>query len=91
MQTPKAERYTFAFKIILPKLEATPKRTMQNAGGETEKVLALLRSKETIGRKDVEQLLGVSSATATRLLAQMVSEQQIDRVGARRSARYVLR
>lgn len=88
---PTFESSPNAFKITLPKLETAPKRTKQYAGGETEKVLALLRSKEAVGRKDVEQLLGVSSATATRLLAQMVSEQQIDRVGAGRSARYVLR
>ena len=88
---PIFESSSNAFKITLPKLENAPKHTLKNAGRETERVLALLRSKEIIGRKDVEQLLGVSSATATRLLAQMVQEQMIDRVGAGRSARYVLR
>ena len=88
---PIFESSSNAFKITLPKLKNAPKHTLKNAGRETERVLALLRSKEIIGRKDVEQLLGVSSATATRLLAQMVQKQMIERVGAGRSARYVLR
>lgn len=90
---PSFESSPNAFKITLPNLSTQnilSKRTEKKADDEIEKVLNLFQSSEYIGRKNVEELLGVSSATATRILSKMVSEQKIKRIGAGRSAKYSL-
>lgn len=91
---PTFENSPNAFKVTLPKLSNQANisgRTTDKSRGEAEKILVLLQTEESIGRKDVERLLCVSSATATRILTKMVGEQKIDRTGAGRNARYVLR
>lgn len=90
---PSFESSPNAFKITLPKLSTqkiSSKRTVKKADDEIEKVMNLFQGSEYIARKDVEEFLGVSSATATRILSKMVSEQKIKRIGAGRSAKYSL-
>ena len=53
-----------------------------------DEVLALIKEKGEIVRSDVEELLNVSPATATRLLTKMVDEGQIKRVGSARAIKY---
>ena len=75
-----------AFKIVLPKMGA---RAMIKDGREDE-VIALIKQKGEIVRNDVEELLNVSPATATRLLTMMVENGQIKRLGSARSVKYIL-
>ena len=75
-----------AFKIVLPKMGA---RAMIKDVREDE-VIALVKQKGEIVRNDVEELLNVSPATATRLLTMMVENGQIKRLGSARSVKYIL-
>ena len=75
-----------AFKIVLPKMGA---RAMIKDGREDE-VIALIKQKGEIVRNDVEELLNISLATATRLLTKMVENGQIKRLGSARSVKYIL-
>ena len=55
-----------------------------------EKVLALIDTKKNIGNDDVEKLLHVSDATATRYLTQLEKEGKIIQVGKTgKSVRYL--
>lgn len=55
-----------------------------------EKILTLIDSKKSIGNDDVEKLLHVSDATATRYLTQLEKEGKIIQVGKTgKSVRYV--
>ena len=75
-----------AFKVILPKLGS---KAMVKDGCE-DKVIALIKEKGEIVRGDIENLLNVSQATATRLLTKMVENGQIKRIGSARSIKYKL-
>ncbi len=90
---PAFESSPNAFKITLPNLSIqrnAPKRIKRKPEEEVEMVLELLREKEYIVRRDVEKLLNVSQATATRILAQMLEARQIKRIGTGRGAKYSL-
>jgi len=75
-----------AFKIVLPKMGA---KAMVKDGREDE-IIALIKRKGEIVRNDVEELLNVSPATATRLLTKMVENGQIKRSGSARNVKYTL-
>jgi ATP-dependent DNA helicase RecG len=75
-----------AFKIVLPKYGA---KAMVKDDREDE-IIALIKKKGEIVRSDVEELLNVSPATATRLLTKMVENGKIKRVGSARSIKYKL-
>ena len=53
-----------------------------------EKVVALALQKRAITNNDVERLLKVSDATATRYLGQLVKEDRLKRTGAPKRPRY---
>ena len=89
-----------AFKLVLPKmteaagrleavvvreasLEETPKTSKEEAA-----ILALAGKRTDITRKDVEGLLQVSSATATRVLRAMVERGSLLRFGKGKGTRY---
>lgn len=56
------------------------------------KILALLRDKQRIANNDVEKLLGVSDATATRYLSELEQEGKVEQVGATgRGVEYTLK
>lgn len=73
-----------AFKIVLPKWG---NKAMVKDGREDE-IVALIKEKGEIVRSDVEELLNVSPATATRLLTKMVESKQIKRYGSARNIKY---
>ena len=55
-----------------------------------DKILTLIDNKKNIGNDDVEKLLHVSDATATRYLAQLEKEGKVIQVGKTgKSVRYV--
>lgn len=53
-----------------------------------EKILVLAGEKGKITNNDIEKLLHVSDATATRYLSQLVKEGRLKRVGTPERARY---
>ncbi len=53
-----------------------------------EKIIALAHKKESITNNDVQKLAGVSDATASRYLAQLVQEGKLRRVGPQKQPRY---
>ena len=58
--------------------------------GREDEIIALIKRKGEIVRNDVEELLNVSPATATRLLTKMVENGQIKRSGSARNVKYTL-
>lgn len=45
------------------------------------KILTLFQTKETVTNNDIEKLLGVSDATATRYLSELEKEGKVEQVG----------
>lgn len=86
LKQPVFESSPNAFRVILPKMGSEEKIK----DGREEEIIALINKKGEIVRSDVESLLNISSATATRLLTKMVKSGQIKRVGSARSVKYFL-
>ena len=86
-----------AFKIILPNVNAvskaveTSEETVQTVTPvselKEEKILRFLGESQTITRKKVQELLGVSQASAGRVLKAMVERGQIVPLGGSRTTR----
>lgn len=90
---PSFESSPNAFKITLPKLSnqsSASNRAERKAKEDFDMILKHLETNGSICKKDVELLLDVSPATATRILTKMVEEKLIKRVGAGRGAKYTL-
>ena len=66
----------------LPGKESTPQKE--------ESILGYLKEHRSITRKDAEALLGVSSATAVRVLRKMAERKVLLRLGDGRNTRYIL-
>ena len=89
-----------AFKIILPNVNTVPQRaeapnvvkekSVMIFDSNEKKILQLLTEKQTITRKEVQTMLGVSQSTAGRILKKMVDNEQIVRFGGSRTMRYTL-
>jgi len=75
-----------AFKVVLPKLVNGQGPRAVSAYRE---VLALMDSKGSVTRQEVEDSLGVSRAKANESLKRMVSEGCIRREGSARATRYL--
>ena len=87
-----------AFKVCLPNRNYAVEDNINNNNGKEarinhkhQEVLQLLNSQESISRKDIENALKVSQATAVLLLRSMLEEGMIERVGKGRNARYTKR
>lgn len=46
-----------------------------------EKILALLQEQKSVTNNDIEKLLGVSDATATRYLSELEKEERVEQIG----------
>lgn len=75
-----------AFKVVLPKLETLVGIDYDRYG----EIIDIIKTKGEISRGDVEKLLNVSQATATRILSQMVESGKIKRSGTGRLVKYTL-
>ncbi len=87
MEKPLIEVSGNAFKITLPNA-----KTAKNSVADMEKfdvVMALFETSPQITRNDVEKCLKVSYATAARILAKMVENKLITRVGNTRNTKYI--
>lgn len=61
----------------------------RSAGLRRQKIVGFLRDNGKITNSDVRQLLGVSPATANRILAQLTREGRLVRIGSRKTTAYV--
>ncbi len=53
-----------------------------------EKILKFLRENKKVANNDIEKLLGVSDATATRYLSELEKEQKVRQIGKTGNAVY---
>lgn len=88
--TPKIEVTANAFKITLPNRNAVRGSDIEPAAqlSEQERITALAKQKGQLVRSDVDALLGVSQATANRLLRRMVADGLLRQEGKGRTTRY---
>ena len=86
-----------SFKLILPHLlpgkepedgETLPGK--ESTPQKEESILGYLKEHQSVTRKDAEALLGVSSATAVRVLRKMAERKVLLRLGDGRNTRYIL-
>ena len=84
--SPKLEVTRNAFKIVLPNRNYGS--TAFSSDVQEKTILAYLDRHETLVRSEVDQLLGVSQATSSRILKKMLSEGLITQSGKGRNTRY---
>lgn len=87
---PEFESSANAFKITLYKLNHKSEKKESASIDKEEAIIAFLKEKGQIVRKDVEDLLSVSAPTATRLLTKMVESGIINRIGSAKNIKYVI-
>jgi len=87
---PNIELSDNAFKITLPNINYYASMIDVNVSDRERKVVALLKDTESISRKDIEDALCISQATAILLLRDMQKKRLITRVGSGKSLRYTL-
>lgn len=101
IKQPKIETSKNAFKIILPNVNASDgilKETrtgttvdMESKLGDEEKVvLEYLKEHESVTKKEVMELLKVSTSTAYRIIQNMVSNNLLKRNGKARNTNYTI-
>lgn len=86
-EKPLIEVTANAFKIMLPNIKIQVNNTADS--WQFERVLSLFAETKQITRGDVERALNVSYATAARILARMVEQKQIIRIGNTRNTKYI--
>lgn len=86
-QKPYIEVSGNAFKITLPNMKIAVKAEAESE--RCEEVLKLFDLAKQVTRADVEQALGVSYATAARILAKLVEQKRILRIGNTRNTKYI--
>ena len=90
-EQPVFESTSNAFKVTLYKMRLSHAYEAANVKKSEREdiVLKFIAENGEAERKDVENLLGVAPATATRLLAEMVASGKIERVGIARNLKYI--
>ncbi|MBR1384977.1 MAG: putative DNA binding domain-containing protein [Ruminococcus sp.] len=86
--TPEIRVTDNAFKITLPKLMGNDGLSDEKDRAEDE-ILLLVSRKGSVTRKDVEELLGVSQATAARLLKKLASDGKLTVQGKGKNVKYI--
>ncbi len=74
----------FTKRNIVSPVSEQSKKKVENK----EKILEFLRENEKVVNNDVEELLGVSDATATRYLDELEKENKVEQVGVTGNAVY---
>lgn len=82
---PKIEVTNNAFKITLPNRNAD---RIGNSSSSEQKVMNLITKKDSVTRRDVEQLLNVSQTTANRILKHMAAQGLVYQDGNGRNTAY---
>lgn len=86
-QKPCIEVSGNVFKITLPNIKIAVKAEAESE--RCEEVLKLFDLGKQVTRADVEKTLGVSYATAARILAKLVEQKRILRIGNTRNTKYI--
>ena len=87
-QTPEIIVTDNAFKIILPN-KSDNNSSSEKAFSNEEKIMRLVSEKKFVNRKEVENLLDISQASAARILRNMVDENKIKKVGSGKNVSYI--
>ncbi len=87
--TPRVDITSGAFKISLPNLNEA-KSSCKYACDDEKEVLDLFENREYITKAVAEEVLGLKSATATRILARMAEKGLLVREGKGRGVKYYL-
>lgn len=78
--------------IITPNIRALKSKAAEavqaRQKAKLEKIITLAKEKSSITNDEVEKLLHVSDATATRYLVELVKQGRLKRTGVRASSRY---
>ncbi len=77
-----------AFKITLPNMKVIAEKVADDYD-QYDSVLKLFDCNKQLTRADVEKKLGVSYATAVRILAKLVEQKRIIRIGNTRNTKYI--
>ena len=97
--TPKIETTNNAFKIILPNINYVPTETVtpvakpttnKSADSNEQIIFDYLAESHTITRADVEEMLGVGTATAYRILKRMLENGILVQSGNGKNTKYYL-
>lgn len=78
-----------SFKAVLYKIERALTSTTAGSADREAEIEKIVAERGEIVRRDVEKMFNVSSATATRILAKMVDEDKLKRVGDARNVKYI--
>lgn len=89
-QTPELIVTDNAFKIILPN-KSNNNASSEKAFSNEEKIMRLVSEKKSVNRKEAENLLGISQASAARILRKMADENKIKKVGSGKNVSYIKR
>lgn len=89
-QTPEIIVTDNAFKIILPNT-SNNNSSSEKAFSNEEKIMRLVSEKKSVNRKEAENLLDISQASAARILRKMVDENKIKKVGSGKNVSYIKR
>jgi hypothetical protein len=84
-QSPAQQDQTGFIRALLAKANA---KIQSNKQKKLDKIILLAQNKKVIANEDVQRLLRVSDATATRYLVKLVQQGRLSRVGNPRDAKY---
>lgn len=77
-----------SFKLILPRIKKSS-AIREDTASYDSCIMEFLKKNKSITRKDVEQLLNVSSPTAVRILSSMVKNNTMTRIGRGKNTKYI--
>lgn len=82
-----------AFKVVLPKVEHSDKPAGDNAPSDDRavKIIQYIQTNGSITRQEVEELLNVKTATAIRVIREMLDKGAISIVGRGKNTQYIIR
>jgi hypothetical protein len=84
-QSPAQQDQTGFIRTLLAKAQA---KIQSNKLKKLDKIILFAQKKKIIANEDVQKLLHVSSATATRYMVKLVQQDRLARVGNPRDAKY---
>ena len=84
-QSPAQQDQTGFIRALLDKAQA---KVQSNKQKKLDKIILFAQKKKIIANEDVQLLLHVSSATATRYLVKLVQQSRLARIGNPRDAKY---
>ena len=84
-QSPAQQDQTGFIRALLAKAQA---KIQSNKQKKLDKIILFAQKKKILANEDIQKLLHVSSATATRYLVKLVQQGRLARVGNPRDAKY---